>query len=56
MEDSVPFLEMISEPIPLLAQDTRLGAWASSLGGGLDTQSIYCLHHTQEVKRHHVTY
>lgn len=31
MDDSVPFLEMMSEPVPLFAQETRLGAWASSL-------------------------
>lgn len=31
MEDSVPFLEMLSDPVPLFAQDTRLGAGASSL-------------------------
>lgn len=27
----MPFLEIMSEPVPLLAQETRLGAWASSL-------------------------
>lgn len=31
MEDSVPFFEMMSEPVPLFAQETRFGAWASSL-------------------------
>lgn len=31
MEDSVPFLDTMSEPVLLFAHDTRFGAWASSL-------------------------
>lgn len=31
MEDNVPFFDMMSDPVPLFAQETRLGACASSL-------------------------
>lgn len=31
MEDNVPFFDMMSDPVPLLAQETRFGACASSL-------------------------
>lgn len=57
IDERVPFLEMISEP--LLAQDTRLGAWASSLevdttqrfvcGSAFTAQTHQCLYQCAEL-------
>ncbi len=42
MEDNVPFFDMMSDPVPLLAQETRFGACASSLKA---KESRYCNTH-----------